>query len=43
MDFQLPHIVDNGHFRMELLEPLEPLIVLRNQQVAVRFDLFLPT
>ncbi len=31
---QLPHIVDNGHIRMELMESLERLIVLRNQQVA---------
>ena len=31
---QLPQIVDNSQFRMELIERLEPEIILRNQQVA---------
>jgi len=31
---QLPQVVDNKHFRMERMEHLEPVIVLRNQQVA---------
>jgi len=31
---QLPQVVDNRHFRIELMECLEPEIILRNQQVA---------
>jgi hypothetical protein len=31
---QLPQVIDNKHFRIELIEFLEPVIVLRNQQVA---------
>jgi hypothetical protein len=31
---QLPQVVDIRHFRMDLMEYLEPVIVLRNQQVA---------
>ncbi len=31
---QLPQIVDNSQFRMELIERLEPEIILRNQQVS---------
>src|SRR5215469_10094804 len=31
---QLPQVVDNRHFRIEPTECLEPVIVLRNQQVA---------
>ena len=31
---QLPQVFDNKHFRIELIERLEPAIVLRNQQVA---------
>jgi hypothetical protein len=31
---QFPQVIDNKHFRMELIEFLEPVIVLRNQQVA---------
>jgi hypothetical protein len=31
---QLPQVVDNKHFRIELIEHLEPVIVIRNQQVA---------
>jgi hypothetical protein len=31
---QLPQVVDNKHFRIELIEHLEPVIVLCNQQVA---------
>ena len=31
---QLPQIVDNRHFRMELMESLETANILRNQQVA---------
>ncbi len=31
---QLPQVVDNKHFRIELIEFLEQVIVLRNQQVA---------
>ena len=31
---QLPQVVDNRHFRIELIECLEPEIILRNQQVA---------
>jgi hypothetical protein len=31
---QLPQAVDNKHFRIELIEHLEPVMVLRNQQVA---------
>jgi hypothetical protein len=31
---QLPQVVDNRHFRMELMESLEPANILRNQQVA---------
>jgi hypothetical protein len=31
---QLPQVIDNKHFRIELIEHLEPVIVLRNQQVA---------
>jgi len=31
---QLPQVVDIRHFRMELMERLEPANILRNQQVA---------
>jgi hypothetical protein len=31
---QLPQVIDNKHFRIELLERLEPAMVIRNQQVA---------
>jgi hypothetical protein len=31
---QLPQVVDNRHFRIELMERLEPEMILRNQQVA---------
>jgi hypothetical protein len=31
---QLPQVVDNKHFRIELIEHLELVMVLRNQQVA---------
>ena len=31
---QLPQVVDNRHFRTELMERLEPAMVLRNQQVS---------
>jgi hypothetical protein len=31
---QLPQVVDNRHFRIELMECLEPEIILRNQQVS---------
>jgi hypothetical protein len=31
---QPPQAVDNKHFRIELIEHLEPVMVLRNQQVA---------
>jgi len=31
---QLPQVIDNKHFRIELIERLEPVIVIRNQQVA---------
>ena len=31
---QLPQVVDNRHYRIELIERLEPVIILRNQQVA---------
>jgi hypothetical protein len=31
---QLPQSIDNKHFRIERTERLEPVIVLRNQQVA---------
>jgi hypothetical protein len=31
---QVPQVVDNEHFRIELMECLEPEIILRNQQVA---------
>ena len=31
---QLPHIVDNRHLRIELMECLEREMILRNQQVA---------
>jgi hypothetical protein len=31
---QLPQVVDNRHFRIELMECLEPEIILRNQQVG---------
>jgi hypothetical protein len=31
---QLPQVVDNRHFRIEQMECLEPLTVIRNQQVA---------
>ena len=31
---QLPQVIDNKHFRIELIEHLERVIVLRNQQVA---------
>ena len=31
---QIPQVVDNKNFRMERMEHLEPVIVLRNQQVA---------
>jgi hypothetical protein len=31
---QLPQVVDIRHFRMELMESLEPANILRNQQVA---------
>jgi hypothetical protein len=31
---QLPQVVDNKHFRIELIEQLEPVIVIRNQQAA---------
>ena len=31
---QFPQVVDKRHFRVELLEYLEPEIILRNQQVA---------
>jgi hypothetical protein len=31
---QVPQVVDNEHFRIELMERLEPEIILRNQQVA---------
>ena len=31
---QVPQVVDIRHFRMELMERLEPANILRNQQVA---------
>lgn len=31
---QLPQVVDNRHFRIELMERLEPVMVIRNQQVG---------
>ena len=31
---QVPQVVDNRHFRIEQMECLEPLTVIRNQQVA---------
>jgi len=31
---QVPQVVDIRHFRMELMESLEPANILRNQQVA---------
>ena len=31
---QLPQVVDNRHFRIELMERLEPEHIFRNQQVA---------
>ena len=31
---QVPQVVDIRHFRIELMECLEPEIILRNQQVA---------
>jgi len=31
---QVPQVVDIRHFRMELMECLEPANILRNQQVA---------
>jgi hypothetical protein len=31
---QLPQVVDITHFRIELMERLEPAKILRNQQVA---------
>jgi hypothetical protein len=31
---RLPQVVDNKHVRIELIEHLEPVIVIRNQQVA---------
>ena len=33
---QLPQVIDNRHFRIELMERLEPVIILRNQQVTLR-------
>jgi hypothetical protein len=32
---QLPQVIDNKHFRIELIEFLEPVIVLRNHRVAL--------
>jgi hypothetical protein len=31
---QVPQVVDITHFRLELMERLEPVIILRNPQVA---------
>jgi hypothetical protein len=31
---QLPQVIDIKHFRMDLMERLEPVILLRNQHVA---------
>ena len=31
---QLPQVVDNRHIRMELMERLDLVTILRNQQVA---------
>ena len=33
---QVPQVVDIRHFRMELMESLEPANILRNQQVDSR-------
>jgi len=32
---QLPQVIDNKHLRLELIEHLEPVIVLRNHRVAL--------